>query len=392
MPYSLSELLRELHDISLVKGFVLLIPLCILIYLERKELLFFFYDLGGKIQSGARDAFRLTRHRANPLLSPRDYIGWEKEGVFNPAALLINDTVHLLYRAIGGDGVSRVGYSKSDDGKNFEEGLEYPVFSFKQSKPLGMPEKKYDPVMYPSGGSWGGAEDPRATRIDGKIYMTFNAFDGWDFIRVALTMIDEKDFLEGKWKWQSPRLISPPGQIHKNWVIFPEKINGKYAILHSISPNVEVEYRDSLDTIGTYDPHIQSPVGVRTAGRKGAWDSRVRGAGPPPVKTDDGWLVFYHANDDKEPHKYKLGVKLLDLADPSKILARSKSPILEPNMWYENDWKPGIVYACGAVIKDEILHLYYGGGDKHVCSAHTKVADLLSWLKKEEARPLSLKK
>ncbi len=389
---SLFDTIHELKDISSLQGLIILVPLLILLYLERKEVLFFLVDSTNKIIDSARDLFHLSRHTQNPLLSPRSYIPWEKEGVFNPAALLINNTVHLLYRAIGADGVSRVGYTKSEDGEVFEAGLEYPVFSFKQSKPLGMNKKVYDPVVYPSGGSWGGAEDPRATHIDGKIYMTFNAFDGWDFIRVALTMIEEKDFLAGKWKWMSPRLISPPGQIHKNWVIFPEKINGKYAILHSISPDVEVEYRDSLDTIGTYDPFIKSPVGIRTEGRKGFWDSRVRGAGPPPVKTNDGWLVFYHANDTAEPHKYKLGVKLLDLADPSKILARSKSPILEPDMWYENDWKPGIVYACGAVIKNDTLHLYYGGGDKHVCSAHTKVADLLSWLKKEEEKPLTLTK
>ncbi len=389
---SLFDTIHELRDISFLQGLIILAPLLILLYLERKEVIFFFIDSSKKLADSARDLFNLSRHTQNPLLSPRSYIPWEKEGVFNPAALLINNTVHLLYRAIGADGISRVGYTKSEDGEVFEDGLEYPVFTFKQSKPLGMKKKEYDPVMYPSGGSWGGAEDPRATLIDGKIYMTFNAFDGWDFIRVALTMIDEKDFLAGKWKWMSPRLISPPGQIHKNWVIFPEKINGKYALLHSISPNVEVEYRDSLETIGTYDPFVQSPVGVRTEGRKDFWDSRVRGAGPPPVKTNDGWLVFYHANDTAEPHKYKLGVKLLDLADPSKILARSKSPILEPDMWYENDWKPGIVYACGAVIKDDTLHLYYGGGDKHVCSAHTKVTDLLSWLKKEEERPLTLTK
>lgn len=389
----LFDLFKELSDFSLVKGLIILIPFCVLIYLERKEIAFFFAETAKKLLGEKRDLFFLKRHMNNPLLSPRGYLSWEKEGVFNPAALLIGNTVHLLYRAIGADGISRIGYSKSDDGMSFVEGLEYPVFSFKQSKPLGMEkEKKFDPVMYPSGGSWGGAEDPRATYIDGKIYMTFNAFDGWDFIRVALTMIDEKDFLAGKWNWMPPRLISPPGQIHKNWVVFPEKINGKYAILHSISPNVEIEYRDNLETIGTYDPFIKSPVGVRTDGRKGFWDSRVRGAGPPPVKTEDGWLVFYHANDTAEPHKYKLGVKLLDLNDPSKILARSKSPILEPDMWYENDWKPGIVYACGAIIKDDLLHIYYGGGDKHVCSAHTKVAELLSWLKKEEERPLSLSK
>lgn len=387
----LSDVIKE-NGFVLLKGLLFIAPLFIILYLERREILFWFYNLISKIQTSSSKELSLTRHESNPLLSPRGYLDWEKEGVFNPAALLIEDTVHLLYRAIGGDGVSRFGYTQSQNGTNFSGGLEYPVFTFKQSRPLGLVRKHYDPVLYPSGGSWGGAEDPRATRLDGKIYVTFNAFDGWDFIRVALTTIDEKDFIEGKWKWTSPRLISPPGQIHKNWVIFPEKINGKYAILHSISPNVEIEYRDRIDTIGINDPHITSPVGARSAGRKGFWDSKVRSAGPPPVKTEDGWLVFYHANDEREPHKYKLGVKLLDMSDPTKIIARSNSPLLEPDMWYENDWKPGIVYACGAVIKDDTLYIYYGGGDKHVCSAHTKVDKLLSWLKNQNDTSLSLTK
>lgn len=389
------ELLAIFHNedgFYFVKGLLFIAPLLLILYLERRELTFFFYDLFKKTSLPRNKPLTLTRHPSNPMLSPRGYLDWEKEGVFNPAALLIDGTIHLLYRAIGGDGVSRFGYSKSDDGMTFDEGLEYPVFTFKQSRPIGLVRKHYDPVLYPSGGSWGGAEDPRATRLDGKIYVTFNAFDGWDFIRVALTMIDEKDFIEGKWNWSSPRLISPPGQIHKNWVVFPEKINGKYAILHSISPKVEVEYRDRIDTIGVSDPHIMSPVGARSAGRKGFWDSKVRSAGPPPVKTDAGWLVFYHANDEREPHKYKLGVKLLNLDDPSQIIARSDTPLLEPDMWYENDWKPGIVYACGAVIKDDTLYIYYGGGDKHVCSAHIKVDKLLSWLKNQNGAPLSMNK
>jgi predicted GH43/DUF377 family glycosyl hydrolase len=238
--------------------------------------------------------------------------------------------------------------------------------------------------MYPSGGSWGGVEDPRITKIGDTIYMTFNAFDGWDFIRIGLTMISEKDFLKKRWSsWSKPILLSPPGEVHKNWMIFPEKINGKFAIIHSISPKVEVEYRDTLQSIGGRDPFIKSPVGVRTAGSAG-WDSRIRGAGPPPLKTDRGWLVLYHANQKEESHKYKLGALLLDIEDPTKVLAKAILPILEPDLWYENDSKPGIVYACGAIIREDYggnsLYVYYGGGDKYVCVAHTHLETMLDWM------------
>lgn len=330
----------------------------------------------------------LTKIKENPVLSPRQHLMWEKEGTFNPAALIINGKVHLLYRAVGSDGVSRVGYAYSDDGIHFGQADTSPVFSFEDPRRINGKEGKfkYDPVMYPSGGSYGGVEDPRLTNIDGTVYMTFNAFDGWDFIRIALTMISEEDFLKKKWdKWSKPRLLSPPGEIHKNWMIFPNKIRGKFAVLHSISPKVEIEYVDSLSDIGITKPFIKSPVGARGDVNKEEWDTRVRGAGAPPLKTDKGWLVLYHANQRDESHKYKLGAYLLDLKNPKKVIAKAVMPILEPDEWYENDGKPGIVYVCGAVIKEnkekgDSLYVYYGGGDRYVCAAHTNLNSMLDYL------------
>jgi predicted GH43/DUF377 family glycosyl hydrolase len=113
--------------------------------------------------------------------------------------------------------------------------------------------------------------------------------------------------------------------------------------------------------------------------RKG-WDIYVRGAGPPPIKTDKGWLILYHAHEKGEMHKYKLGAMLLHIDNPTKIIARAPAPILHPDEWYENDWKPGVVYACGAVIKDNRLIVYYGGGDKYVCIGEANIHDLLDWM------------
>lgn len=324
----------------------------------------------------------LIRHKNNPIMSPNPHNDWEKEAVFNPATIQDDEGyVHLIYRAIGSDGVSRLGYSSSKDGLNFPERHSYPIFGLLNPRIDKKQDiKRYDPTMYPSGGSWGGCEDPRAVRINGKIYISFNTFDGWDYIRIGVVCIDEKDFFDKKWKWSKPLLISPRNQVHKNWVIFPEKINGKFAILHSISPKVLVDYIDKLEDLHKEKISIKSHFAQEK--RSDRWDSSVRGAGPPPIKTKLGWLLLYHAMDYRDPDRYKLGALLLDLNNPEKVLARSTEPILEPDQWYENDWKAGVVYTCGAIIKDNVLFVYYGGGDKHICVATSPMNKVFEKLKK----------
>lgn len=314
----------------------------------------------------------LKKSLHNPILKPGTS-PWTAEAVMNPAAAVIGGRTHLIYRAIGVDGVSRLGYAGSPDGIRFDTRLPYPVYVAQKPRNLpGHVVKKYSPVLYPSGGSWGGCEDPRMVLIEGRVYVTFNMFDGWDFIRVAAISIAEEDFVAKQfWKWDGPHLLSEPQQIHKNWVLFPEKINGKYAILHSIAPHIDVAYRESIEDIGTTEPFIQSWAGARSSlpAREDVWDSFIRGAGPPPLRTNHGWLLFYHAIDKRDPGRYKLGAMLLDLTDPTKILYRSIAPLLSPDETYENHGKPGIVYACGAVVRDGILYVYYGGADKVVCVA-----------------------
>jgi beta-1,2-mannobiose phosphorylase / 1,2-beta-oligomannan phosphorylase len=362
------------------------------IFSEDKVVIYWYSKNNGMLSSSlflpfsaktSKDRIKiLKRHCENPIISPKiiNNKEWMSEGAFNPAAIVIKDKTHLLFRAVGNDGISRVGHSCSYDGVNFDKIHPEPVFYLKRSHFGNGPVKdKYDPVMYPSGGSWGGCEDPRLVKVDDMIYMTFNAFDGWDFIRVGYTSIKEKDFEKENWNWSKPKLISPLGQINKNWVIFPEKINGKFAILHSLTPEIQIDYVDKLENLASGEEKINSIYGKKVPRR--TWDTWLRGAGPPPIKTEDGWLVFYHAISAEETSKYKLGVMLLDINNPKKILARSSSPILLPDMWYENDSKPGVVYACGAVVKEDTLFVYYGGGDKFVCVATVPFKDFIKSLK-----------
>lgn len=356
---------------------VVLIALCIAVVGLSLVVMYFFGLVRKKYQE---KPFALERFHKNPVMSPQSHNEWETCGVFNPAAYKDDDNnVHLLYRAIGNDGVSRLGYSKSSDGVTFlpEDRSSYPVYFIENPRNIGATLRRYDPMMFPSGGSWGGAEDPRLVRIDDTLYLTFNAFDGWDFIRIGLTSILEKDFVAGKWNWKKPMLISPLGEIHKNWVIFPEKINGKFAILHSISPHMQVDYVDRLEDLDQGKVKIKS---IFKRHDRDSWDTWLRGAGCPPIKTEKGWLVLYHAIEKHESDRYKIGVMLLDINDPTKIIARSPGPLLTPDCWYENDGKPGVVYVCGAIIRDDMLLVYYGGGDMHTCVAQAPIKDVLNWL------------
>ncbi len=341
----------------------------------------------------------LKRARHNPIIKPSMY-SWESEAVLNPAAIISNGRVHLFYRALGHDGVSRIGYASSKDGINFDKRLSYPVYvaqSYEEAQkhwPFTSPARlTYDTSLYASGGGWGGCEDPRAVVIDGYVYMTFNMFNGWDSMRVAVTSIKEEDLINGKWLWQNFSYLSRPGDRQKNWVLFPEKINGKFALFHNLDKGdpkmVHIAYLDKLDMSET--PSQEEAPDVQTLpDHEVAWHYRTRSAAAPPIKTKDGWLLLYHAMDKNEPSRYKVGALLLDLKDPEKVLHRSQSPILEPDEWYENDSKPGIVYASGAVVKDGTLFVYYGGGDKHIAVASILLAELLEDLKKN--KPVKLKK
>ncbi|MFA6278672.1 MAG: hypothetical protein WCS97_00840 [Candidatus Paceibacterota bacterium] len=320
----------------------------------------------------------LSKSSRNPILKPGSH-PWTAEAVLNPAAAVIGGRTHLLYRAVGTDGVSRIGYASSADGITFDERLPYPAYASRNpGGSLPGSRRRYSPVMYPSGGSWGGCEDPRMVVIDGCVYVTFNMFENW-MLRVGVISMSEEDFLAKQFhRWEGPIVLTHSDR-EKNWMLFPEKIAGQFAILHSIigddENHVRVEFIDDLADLTLRK--FTSPDPQRVPDMLVAWHTHVRSAGPPPLRTDKGWLVFYHAHDAHEPSRYKLGAMLLDLVDPTKILYRAVAPVIEPDEHYENAGKPGIVYACGAVVREGTLFVYYGGADKVVCVATAPLDDFL---------------
>lgn len=329
-------------------------------------------------------SIKLIRTPHNPIISP-SYYSWESRATFNPAAVESNGKIHLLYRAIGEDDRSVLGYASTFDGFRIAERPTYAVYQRYQEK-INYDEKN---IGYISGGGWsGGCEDPRLSLIDDTLYMLYVAFDGWGSVRIALTSILFNDFKKKRWNWKKPVFISPPGQINKNWALFPEKINGKFAIIHSFYPEILVDYFDDINELNG-KKFIKSN-NTRPTDNNRTWDSWFRGIGPTPIKTKDGWLILYHAMDHRNPDRYRMGALLLDLKDPTKILHRSVSPILEPEEHYENNGhKWGVIYSCGAVVRGKELFVYYGGADKFVCVASIPLEELLSDLK--SSKPVKLK-
>lgn len=332
-----------------------------------------------------REGVRLERSEHNPILSPIGEHAWESSQTFNPAAVLIDGKVHLIYRSIGEDGISRFGYAASYDGERVHERHPHPIFS------LLLNTKGPQPYhAYPSGGSWGGAEDPRIVAIEGRVYVTFNMFDDWKLC-VGVVSMSEDDFLEKHFDNWDDLIIISNSDREKNWMLFPEKIGGQFAVLHSIiggdKDHVRIEFVDDLADLAKRK--FSSPDPQKMPDDPIAWHIRMRSAGPPPIKTDRGWLVLYHAMDPKESNHYKLGAMLLDLNDPTRVIARAKEPILEPEAWYENyGWKGGIVYGCGAVVLGDDLFVYYGGADSVGCVARTKLDTFLNDIMKERTPKL----
>lgn len=329
-------------------------------------------------------ALLLKKFVKNPIIKPVSHHAWESKATFNTAALYEDGKVHFIYRAIGDDDISVFGYASSKDGLHIDERSDEPIYVPTQHFECPDPKRLHIIPSFISGGSYGGCEDPRITKIGKRLYMTYVAFNGASPPRVALTSIEVDDFLAKRWSWEKPILISPPGVVDKNACLLPEKIRGKYVVFHRIFPNILIDFVDDLN----FNDYLKGEFLIKP--REDSWDSLKVGAGAPPMKTNDGWLLIYHAVGWKDRGRYKIGAMLLEQNDPTHVLYRSNSPILEPTESYENEGhKSGIAYPCGAAILKEELLVYYGGADTVVCAAHADLKTFLCQLKSSHSAKLA---
>lgn len=311
------------------------------------------------------------RFRGNPILEPVEANPWESKAVFNPAAIYGRGKIRLLYRAQGQDDTSIFGYAESKDGFRISKRSPEPAY---------VPRAPFEHKVNPGNS---GVEDPRITRIGGTYHMLYTAVDASGPPRVALASISAEDFLSCRFdRFSFPVLISPPGIDDKDACLFPEKIRGKYVLLHRIQPSIDINLFDGLGFDGesrflTHRPFIFP--------RRGMWDSRKIGISSVPIKTAKGWLILYHGVSEYDSH-YRVGALLLDLEHPERVIGRSRYPIFQPEKPYELEGiVPNVVFPCGSVVRGNKLFIYYGGADRVIGSASMPLPKLLKQLLKDGA-------
>jgi len=291
---------------------------------------------------------KLKRLSQDPVLTPRKDVPWEKDAVFNCAAVHHDGLFHLLYRAVahnpGDRNRSWIGYAWSDDGVRFDR-LDEPVLS-----PGEVPDEAQ------------GVEDPRVTRLGDTFTMLYTAYDG---SKTDVAMASSTDLRH--WTRDGIVISHKLFGSNKDAAIFPGEVGGRYCMLHRPPPDVYVAYSDDLRA---WTDH------TRVMGPEFEWEAFKIGGGAPPIRTEAGWLEVYHGVDGG--HCYRLGLVLLDLDDPSKVVKRHPEPILEP----ETDWElfgdvPNVVFACGAILFGTELWVYYGGADTVIGVAKGDVTEFL---------------
>ena len=291
---------------------------------------------------------QLTRIGNGPVLTPRTNVPWEKSAVLNAAAIHADGKFHLIYRAVahnpGDRNRSCLGYAWSGDGVRFER-LDAPVLS-----PNVVPEESQ------------GVEDPRVVKSGDTYYMCYTAYD---LKRTQVALVTSKDLRH----WQRHGVILSNTVLgnNKDASLFPEKIGGRWCLMHRPAPDIYLSFSDDLRN-WTGHTCIMKP--------EYDWEATKIGGGAQPLKTPQGWLLIYHGVDKKQ--SYRLGAALLDLNDPRKVVKRQREFILEPREKWElkgdvND----VVFTCGAVLLGTELSVYYGCADTVIGLARADIADWL---------------
>ncbi len=300
---------------------------------------------------------KLQRLKSEPILIPNKENDWESKAVFNCGVVRENGSIHMLYRAENnpdnGLSVSSMGYAVSKDGISFKRTAN-PIFIGK-----GKQENR-------------GVEDPRITRIGNEYFMLYTAYSGKnkdnDWYDTKIAMASTKDFK--KWKRWGVVLDEVD---NKDAALFPEKIGGRYALFHRRKPHIWISYSDDLYHWDNHTP-IMKPI-------ENTWESLKIGIAGPPHKHKKGWILFYHGVDNDSV--YRLGIALLDLNNPAKVLIRHKDPILEPKLdWELSGQVPNVVFSCGSVKKGDKYLVYYGGADTAIGVAEVSEKEVDDWIER----------
>lgn len=335
---------------------------------------------------------KFSRCPENPIVTPGLY-EWRMATVFNPGVILDDDGRFYMYeRAAGGLRPFHcyIGMLQSSDGVHFKHVGDKPVFT---------------PEM--AGSKYGSVQDPRVVKIDGVYYMTYAYRPyAWNCNPTGLGVPqsteaaypgfsgDPKENMTrsgiavstDRVHWEHRHWPTPSECDDRDVILFPEKISGRFALLRRPLQFVGPQYGTdqpgiwicfSKDLERWSEPELLAKPLYR-------WEDGRIGGSTPPIRTKKGWLVLYHGVEDQHPPTrrvvYRLGAMLLDLHDPRRVLARTSQFIMEPEAYYEKFglYIPNVIFPTGSVVKDGVLHLYYGVCDTAIALATAPLDELVA--------------
>ncbi len=303
------------------------------------------------------------RYEGNPILTPADW-PYPVNAVFNPGAIEHEGETLLLVRVEDLRGFSHLTLARSRDGRT-----NWRI----EPQPTLEPDPRYKEECW-------GIEDPRIVWLaDHKQYaITYVSFSrGGPLISLALT----RDFRH----FERIGPLLPPED--KDASLFPRRIRDRYVLLHR--PIIRGEAHIWIST--SPDLRYWGEHQVLIPARPGWWDSHRVGLGPPPIETPEGWLIIYHGvRVTASGSLYRVGLALLDLDYPWRVIRRTENWVFAPQEDYERRGDvPGVVFPTGAIVEREMrqLRLYYGAADTTICLALAALDEVLEYLKRCPADP-----
>jgi predicted GH43/DUF377 family glycosyl hydrolase len=335
------------------------------------------------------------------LLSKTD-LEFENEGVLNPAIIRQGDNVHIFYRAVSIGNHSTLGYCRLDGPLTIAERWE---------KPFMVPEFDYESQ---------GVEDARITKIDDVFYMTYTGYDGInargalatsrdlihfekhgliappvtyaEFVSIveSSNKVNEEYWLNQKFYYQSTDIEKKKLLWDKNIIFFPRRINNKLAFLHRLRPGIQLVTVKNIEDLTRefWMEYFQELHNHIVLDPLDDHESAYIGGGCPPIETPHGWLTIYHGvKRTEQGFIYSACAALLDLENPTRVLARLPYALFSP----EYDWEltgevNNVVFPTGTALFGNTLFIYYGAADSHIATASVKLTDLVDELLKHRVQ------
>ncbi|MCU0679213.1 MAG: pesticidal protein Cry7Aa [Planctomycetes bacterium] len=335
--------------------------------------------------------------REGVILKPTDN-NFEKQAVLNPGVYQDGDNVHVIYRAIDENFVSRLGYALLSGPLEVKE---------RWDRPFMEPKLKIESR---------GLEDPRLVKIEDTFYLTYVAHDGKNAVSAYATgpdlfnlkrdgvispqikyrdaakvfsytkLKDEYYFFESFYREYNGQNILI---WHKDCILFPEKIDGNFLMLERILPDIQLVSCESLHQLKDkyfWIYHLMNLSIFVLIEPEHGFEARHVGGGCPPVKTPAGWLLIYHsAQEFNKKRVYHAGAALLDLKQPQKVIARLPEPLFSPMVDFElAGTVNNVVFPTGTAVFGDTLYIYYGAADTVIAAASVKLDDLINELLKHK--------